>query len=362
MVHLYALPISGGFFPSQLAMVEWMNESKIIPDICLASSGGNVTAYIAMASQWNSASMRKIIPYLSNKIFVRSWFPDYLPYLPSLLRGYFLGSFLNVSSRFYTFFNTLFNSTTVQRTEIWSGTFNKSRGMTQLFCNKGQGTSMVHDDNKSNNELLNYLPFTYLDGDLENLAKVCFASAAVPVVFPPIIIRGESHTDGGNSFSSPLTPMKDALITSFKGQTLHLTYITPHNINAPKLDVCYPPVEGGVEKMNLAANYGNATTAGGSMYSQGKYAISELLKSSYLQDRLAGLEVVGITVKSLFIEKIVSLEEFIQLQQSRLKTHRSFMEIYPLNDKNISIVDFTGQDILDIMNSQTHVGVRLWTL
>jgi hypothetical protein len=67
-------------------------------------------------------------------------------------------------------------------------------------------------------------------------------------------------------------------------------------------------------------------------------------------------------VKSLFIEKIVSLEEFIQLQQSRLKTHRSFMEIYPLNDKNISIVDFTGQDILDIMNSQTHVGVRLWTL
>lgn len=359
-MQLYVLPISGGYFPHQIGILTWLSQADQKPDIVLASSGGNVSAYVGMAGDWTVDGINNIIKYMSNRIFIKSWWPPYLFYLPSVLKGYFHGSMYNINQKFYLFFKTLFNTNNIKTTEIWSGTFNKSRGMTQLFCNQSHSESCIKDDT-INGELLNYLPYTYTDGDTDTLARVCFASAAVPVVFPPLTIRGESHTDGGNSFSSPLTPMKDSLIKSLKNECIHITYITPHNINAPKTDICYPISDGGVEKMNLAANYSNARTAGGSMYSQGKYAINELITSLYLQDRMAGLDVVGITQKSLFIEKIVSFDQFINFQKDRIKSYqKSFMEIYPLNDKHISITDFNGQEILDIMQQQTHVGVRLW--
>lgn len=41
---IYILPISGGGFVVQLAIIQHLCELKYVPDLCLASSGENVAA------------------------------------------------------------------------------------------------------------------------------------------------------------------------------------------------------------------------------------------------------------------------------------------------------------------------------
>ena len=362
-MQLYVLPISGGYFPHQLAVLEWLSNSSTKPDIALGSSGGNVSSYVSMAGNWDPLVIRKkIISRMSSKIFIKSWWPSYLFYLPSMLKGYFKGSMYNINPDFFKFFKSIYNPSNIKITELWSGTFQQDCSMTQLFCNLSNQEAQVKHSEKSNGELLNYLPFIYCDGDISNLSKVCFASASIPVVLPSVKINDNNYTDGGNSFASPLTPMKESLQATIGNQKLDLTYITPYNIQSAGTQFCHTVVDSGnVDGMNLGSTYTQSNY--GSMYSQGKYALNALLKSLYLQDRMSGLELVqsGYQDKTtLYEEKIVSFDEFKAIEERRKSYQRTLLEVYPLMDSHISIVKFGPNDILDIMDQTSQVGIRFW--
>ena len=57
---IFILPVSGGGFATQLGILYYLLEAKrIIPDIVLGSSGGNVAAYISMLSNWYHKTILK---------------------------------------------------------------------------------------------------------------------------------------------------------------------------------------------------------------------------------------------------------------------------------------------------------------
>ena len=64
ILEVYILPVSGGGFPAQLQeLIFFSNEKQlsshsnesieIIPDIFLGTSGGNVSAYVALSGKWS---------------------------------------------------------------------------------------------------------------------------------------------------------------------------------------------------------------------------------------------------------------------------------------------------------------------
>jgi hypothetical protein len=353
--HVYVLPVSGGYFPLQLAELTWMaNAPK--PTLVLGSSGGNIAGYIATAASWSPTGIDQVIGNMYSNLFIKSWWPAYLPYLPSVLKGYFKGSAYNSNDAFIDVFSNLFKESTaaatLASTELWSGTYNTTAGATQLFCSRSQSDALLQPS-PATQDLLNVIAPIYTQGDARLLAKVCFASAAVPAVFPAQSIQGSSYIDGGTAYSSPLTELRPELERILGGKSIHITYFSPYNIQAPAFTVCYEPT------LKTSAKT-EPECVPGTMYNQGVDAVSEILKSLMLQDRMTGVLLVGSPTELVATEEIMSYDEFQAFQQRRLSYPRSFVEVYPLSKTHISIVSFGPDDIRNAIASVTQLGVRAW--
>lgn len=352
-MHVYVLPVSGGYFPLQIAELLWMDAPP--PSLVLGSSGGNIAAYLATAGAWTREGIYKVIGTMYSGLFIKSWWPAYLPYLPSVLKGYFKGSAYNSNDEFITLFQRFFQdpeaATTLASTELWSGTYNTTAGATQLFCSSAQASALLQP-NPSLNQLYNVVPPVYTSGDLQTLAKVCFASAAVPAMFPAQTIHDATYIDGGTSYSSPLTPLHSELAKATAGRGLHITYFAPYNIQASSFNVCYEPV------LKTAAT---AECAPGTMYNQGVDAFGEIFKTMMLQDRMAGVSLIGDPEALVHTEEHMSYDQFQAFQAKRATYARSFVEVYPMSKEHISIVSFGPEDIQKVIASVTTVGVRTWT-
>jgi hypothetical protein len=354
--HVWVLPISGGHFPLQLAEVLWLLPT-CRPAIALGSSGGNIAAYLATAGAWTPGGLHAAIGNMHSNLFIKSWWPSYLPYLPSVLKGYFKGSAYDSNDAFLRVFADLFSTPeaadALAATELWTGTYNTSLGATQLFCNRGADATLLKPSHRSD-DLLNVVPPIYAGYDREVLARSCFASASVPAIFPPHYINGSYYIDGGTAYSSPLTVLQPALRRRFgKPAAVHLTYLSPYNIQAPAFTECYEPI--------LKANLTHAAECvPGTMYNQGVDAVSEILKSSMLQDRMAGVTLVGDPDELEYTEAVMTYDEFQTYQTKRLTQPRSCTEVYPLSSERISIVSFTPDDIERAIASVKTLGVRTW--
>ena len=127
-MRLFILPVSGGAFPVQLGFIRELNKLGITPDISLGSSGGNVAAYIAAATGWNPENYVNIVKPIHNGMFLASWWPYYLSFLPSYIPGYFKGSIYANGTGADVYFKKMFQPETVIQTEIWSGTMNRDTG------------------------------------------------------------------------------------------------------------------------------------------------------------------------------------------------------------------------------------------
>lgn len=350
-MRVYVLPVSGGYFPLQIAELMWMGTSP--PSLVLGSSGGNIAAYLATAGAWTLEGTQKVISNMYSGLFIKSWWPSYLPYLPSVLKGYFKGSAYNSNDEFITLFKKLFDhpdaTTTLAATEIWSGTYNTTVGATQLFCSSTQASALLQPS-QSLNQIYNVAPPVYTSGDLHTLAKVCFASAAVPAVLPPQPINDAMYIDGGTSYSSPLTPLRSELGKAIAGKSVHITYFTPYDMQSSAFNVCYEPV----------LKTSSQECAPGTMYNQGVDAFSEIFKSMMLQDRMAGVSLIGDPETLVYTEEVMSYDQFQAFQEKRTTYARSFVEVYPLSKEHISIVSFGPDDIRKVIASVTSVGVRAW--
>lgn len=225
VLNCYVLPISGGCFVSQVALLmEVYSAKKLLcggkfksskeyqPDLVLSSSGGNISAYVALAGDWNEEGIIRVVKELSHEMFVESWMPQGMNFIPSWTFSPLYGTIYKKGSGVKKLFNKLFTKSTVQRVEIWTGTYDETNKKAQFMCNKEQQHSMLNKYSFCIEEnTFRSMPLMYLNGDLNSLAIISIASASIPFIVGPQEFNGNKYSDGGIMYSSPLTPLSSEI-------------------------------------------------------------------------------------------------------------------------------------------------------
>lgn len=227
---VYVLPVSGGMFVNQLAILCLLADAEIKPDLVMGASGGNVAAYVGLASRWCRNEILSRCHDLSSSLFITPW----LRIVPGWMSFPFYGSMYKKGEG-SKLFQTWFTRAKAVETEIWTMAFNTDMFRGQLFCNRSSDESSFKLV-KSNVHCCAH-PL-YLDGDPRAIYSASYASAAIPLLTEPQIINGDRHVDGGVIFSSPLTPLSGPLINHVQksDKKLHLIYISPYHTQSYRPD------------------------------------------------------------------------------------------------------------------------------
>lgn len=337
-MYILVLPVSGGGFVSQLAILQHLCESNFIPDLTLASSGGNVAAYVAAAANWKWPAIERIAAELSQDLFVTPW-NDLEPL--SMVIGYFKGEVYNKGSGVYNFLSNYFTRDSITTYEIWTGTYNKNKQKARLFCNRNKKDSIV-DVSSIDHDLTQSMESFYTNGNIDLIAQAGIASASIPAIVPSQIILGEEYVDGGVAGASPLTIMQEPILKYTKeNQTgLHIIYVNSVDLSSPNVSTIN----------NVLDTW--------------KQATNDLVRSQTVIDRLSAYELLrchpGKMNKEEFLCNYENLERIKVLQKS---IDYSLLEIYPTDTFDINIVKFNGEDVINAINeAYNNCKCRIWWL
>jgi len=223
VLKVYVLPVSGGWFPMQLMLLGQVYQARLLnaggrfksteeytPDICCAASGGNIATYIAMAGDWSDAGISRVSSNIHSEMFCRNWWPSYMTFLPTWILGIFAGALFRTGYGANMLLDKIFTPSTIQKTEIWTGTFNQSTRTCELFCNKKPGETYVWPLTY-NRFLYRSMPLNFLRGNMMEIGKAIMASASIPFIFNSQTIGNHEYADGGIMYASPLTPLQDEI-------------------------------------------------------------------------------------------------------------------------------------------------------
>lgn len=335
-MYVLVLPVSGGGFVSQLAILEHLCEAKFIPNLTLASSGGNVAAYIAAAANWKWAGIERIARELSQSLFARPW--NSVMSI-SMIIGYFKGNVYNKGDGVYDFLSKYFTSSTITKYEIWTGTYNKNRQRARLFCNRSKEKSIV-DVSCIDHDLTQSMEPIFANGDITVISQAGIASASIPAVVPAENIMGEDYMDGGVAGASPLTIMQEPILkyTRDHNSALHLVYVNSLDLSCPDIK----PIH--------------------NVFDTWKQATRDLVRSQTVIDRLSGYELLrchpGTMNKEEFVCNHNNMERIKEIQS---KVNYSILEIYPTSRFNVELVKFDGDDVIRaIRTAYKNCKCRFW--
>lgn len=324
------LPVSGGGFPSQLALLTTLPK---VSDVVLGSSGGNIAAYLGMASDYDAKCIDRILKCLKSRMLLKSWWPEPFTFIPSWVAGYSRGSSYDHGDGVDKLFHQLFTEGTVIKKEIWTGTTDCSSSRSQLFCNRS--TSILKTERFICNEY-NSKPLRYLNGNIKDISTVSLASASIPTMMPPVLFEGKRYTDGGTSYSSPLTPMSPILRGYRK---LHIDYLNSFDAESES-EIC-----------------------SNSISSMVKTTSQEMMQSMILNDRAMGIEIIRnscagdlkSTSFSCCPSFLKSVEEF------RKSCDRSLLELYPKHYHDVDITDYCPKRACEILwMNRKEYRCRIW--
>ena len=337
-MYILVLPVSGGGFVSQLAILQHLCESKFIPDITLASSGGNVAAYVAAAADWKWPAIERIARELSQDLFVRAW--NNVAAI-AMIMGYFKGDVYDKGSGVYGFLARHFTSLSITKYEIWTGTYNESRQRARLLCNRTAKDSIVFIS-QIDHDLTQSMEPIFASGNIELIADAGVASASIPAVVPAQKIMGEYYIDGGVAGASPLTIMHEPILkyTRDNNAALHIVYVNSVDLSSPN----NKPIHNVIDTWHQATR--------------------NLVRSQTVIDRLSGYELLrchpGIMNKEEFPCTYENLERVKQIQH---KVKYSMLELYPTGTFGIDVARFNGEDVIGAIHAAySNCRCRLWWL
>ena len=371
---VYIAPVSGGGFPAQLQEILFLTEEKkkafndktedvstyYTPDLCLGTSGGNVSLYIAISGNWSEGGITRVVNSLSPNMFSQTWWPGPLSFIPTWVLGIFEGAVYKPGYGAENLLKAFNTPQSIQSVEMWNTAFNKDQKRTGLFCNKSSADSFVSKFTYSSYDFKT-LPLKYFAGDIHKIANSVVASASIPYLFKPVVMDNESYVDGGVTYPSPFTPLQEEIYNCVKGITkpldyavkesiypipaptpeqesalaakrdkeiLHMTYFSPYNIDESK-------------DTDTTSTLGNGS------------ALSSLTDASCVKDRYTGLNLL-LRLKSPsenvnVVDSRTGLYNLSDLIKLYNDTHY-FCEIYVRDNEWIDLNNFTPQDILNKMN------------
>jgi len=337
-MYILVLPVSGGGFVSQLAILQHLCESRFIPDLTLASSGGNVAAYVAAAANWKWPAIERIARELSHDLFAIPW--NSVSSL-SMIIGYFKGNVHDKGTGVYDFLSRYFTSSSIMKYEIWTGTYNKNRQKARLFCNRNKESSIM-DTSCIDHDLTQSMEPIFANGDIELIGKVSIASASIPAIVPAQQIMEEDYIDGGVAGASPLTIMQEPILkyTRSNNTSLHLIYVNSIDLSSPHLK----PIHNVLDTIRQASK--------------------DLVRSHTVIDRLSCYELLrchpGNMNKDEFICNYDNMQRVKEIQSH---VQYSMLEIYPTDRFDIEISNFHGEDVIAaIHKAYKNCKCRLWWL
>lgn len=335
-MYLLVLPVSGGGFVSQLGILQHLCESKYVPDLTLASSGGNVAAYVAAAANWKWPAIERISKELSRDLFMKPW--NSVSSI-SMIIGYFQGDIYDKGTGVTNFINDHFTQSTITKYEIWTGTYNKNQQKARIFCNKNRDDSII-DASCIDTELTQSMEPIFADGNFDLIAKAGIASASIPALVPSQKIYGEEYIDGGVAGASPLAVMQEPILryTDDNNEGLHILYINSIDLS----NGSRKPIR------NILDTW--------------KQTASDLVRSQTVIDRLYSYELLrchpGVVNKEQFICNYENIERIKKIQE---RAKYSMIEIYPNGDYDIDLKNFTGKDVIDgIHRAYKNCSCRFW--
>lgn len=326
-------PVSGGSFPCQIAIVKRLIRSEIKPDLMLGSSGGNIASYVTIMGDWSEKGINRICKKISTDHFIKKW--SNYPIIHFIL-GFINGSFYDFSDGIQKLLEDNTSIMQIKRYEIWTGTYNRDLQKPQLMCNLSKEESIINKY-RIDNGPCGMLDPIYMDSDLDLIAKSIKASACLPAVVPPQKIGKHNYIDGGTFSASPFTLLKRNIMKASK-KKLHIIYINSCNI-----DDCYD-----------YTSYSN-------IFHMSKTAVKELIRSQIISDRLSAYDcLIGDVHKVEFKCTDENLTMYKNLiNDGRMKS--SLLEIYPTIYYEMNITNFTGEEIIQMMDDADKcLQCRLW--
>lgn len=331
-------PVSGGTFPTQLNTIISIGDRY---DVAMASSGGNVATYIAMASSFTRCGSEDIARMLSSKLFISSWWPHpFSSVFPSWSLSYLHGTLYNHGIGAEGIFDQIFTSTTIGSLEVWTGTLNITKGRAEFFSNLTFEESCLQL-NAFRGTSLNSVPLRYMNRNKKLIAQVSYASAAIPLIIPSVKVGNCHYADGGTAFSSPLTPLQDTIVPCstyrcyWPSESVHIDYLSGYNLEADGRLISYR-----------------------SFLENSEVTLDELVKSLEIQDRLTGIKLVN---PQYYEEGEVEKYTLLDLERKRRDCSKSLLEVYPRKKIEISLENFKGEDVVEAMDKSREVlSYRLW--
>lgn len=339
-MRILVFPVSGGAFPVQLGMVSDLYDLDIKPTIVLGSSGGNISGYISLSANWKTEDLRVKAKQLNSEIFLASWSPRILGFVPSWVFGYLKGSVYANGEGSDKIFASNFNKDSIKTTEMWTGTLNRTTGKGQLFCNKNANDAILKprdDGSLASMWIRDCMEPIYMNGDVELISKVTMASASIPIIVPEKEINGQQYVDGGTLFSSPLTALSDRLL-ELNETIYHIDYISSFDIQT---------------------NDGNQSYR--TLYDNSTLTFSELVKSLCIQDRLTAMEFIKVGQQITFMTMDGCLDHLKVIEYIRTCVTRSVLELYPVKNQSLNISGFTGDDVINMLDlCKKNYKIRFW--
>jgi predicted acylesterase/phospholipase RssA len=343
---VYIMPISGGGFVAQIAMLKAINDavSTMKPDLVLGSSGGQIAAYLAMIGDWNSNAIMRNVSLVDSALFVESWTP---PFFPTWVAFLLTKSIYKSGSGIQDLFNSVYTSRSITNTEIWSGTYDSTSQKSACFCNLKSSEALIKDLD-SDKYIYDSQRSVYLNGVVNDIAKVVYASASIPYVTPGVMIaegRPEGrpevmhlHKDGGSSYGSPLVPMKSKVVEAIRNNPsgpIQIFHFSSYDMNE-------------VFKDNMFSN-----------------SIGLLIHSMLLQDRSSTLDLLREFGKVVDIPDIYLNIDAKGLRSvlEKYKDKSYVMMLAPMKAVSVNVTMFTQKELINaIREVEKDFQIMVWSL
>lgn len=382
---VYVLPISGGAIVSHLALLQVIYDARIntlngikkgyfsyAPHLVLGSSGGNVSSIIAQASDWSSDGINRNVYAINSNLFLKKWIPEELSLIPDIPFFLIKGTLYNSGAGAKKLFNDIFTSTTIQRSEIWLGTYDVKHKKAQFFCNKSQSDSYVTEPFFNEEQSLYYaMPLIFTEGDIDKLADICIASATIPAVVPSKVIDGIPYADGGVMYASPLSVLHKEILRIVTGkERVPISKSFQPEVNTEtNTEFVYSERKDITEK-NLRMIYFLPYQPNGLRYSHEskdvgiKTYLDSILNVSMMHDRNTAIELLNtLSPEGLETESFISVDTDILtniLKTLSMRKHY-LITLFPHKNPSINIAHLNGEKILEAMNIvKEGYGAQVW--
>lgn len=326
-VELVVLPVSGGHFINQVALITLLCDNGFKPEIVLGSSGGVVSAYVGLCGDWKTNGIMRVMDDMCSNIFVSSWWGKNMSFMPSGVIGIFKGAIYNHGKGSYELISSYLNSDSITRCEIWAGSYNKDSDIATMFCNKSKETSYI----KYNREIQSMpVKIEYLNGDVKKITTSIYASSSIPALLPPIEIDGCNYYDGGLLNASPLMPLSDYLPNCLK-----IIYISSFDMEKGKADL--------VDCSNIIKI--------------GIGSVDKTVTGLCIADRIFALRLV-MKCSEMKYRYLSDIKEALRIYK---KSEKAVLELFPTEDLEVNITDFDCKNSIPIIQKIRHnYGIRLW--